>query len=148
MLMPVNGLVERLSAGCRVLELGCGGGWALETLAEESPASVFLGNDLDEYGLGLASDRLARFGDRCRVERRDVQDLAENCADVVLAIDLVHDLPDPVGSLARIRKALALGGIFVMAETEPWGVQPERSTRASHSVTSARRRSGCSWGSA
>ena len=31
---------------------------------------------------------------------------------------------------------------------EPRAVQPERSTRASHSATSARRRSGCSWGSA
>ena len=121
MLTPVSGLVERLSEGCRVLELGCGGGWALETLADAFPAATLLGHDLDGYGLALAGDRLARFGERCRVERRDVMDLAEDSADVVLAIDLVHDLADPAGSLVRIRNALTPGGTFVMAETDASG---------------------------
>jgi hypothetical protein len=69
----------------------------------------------------LATDRLARFGDRCRVERRDVTDLTDDAADVVLAIDVVHDLADTAGSLVLIRNALTAGGTFVMAETDASG---------------------------
>lgn len=121
MLGPVAGLVERLSVGCRVVEVGCGGGWALETLADAFPTATFTGYDVDEYGLGLARDRLARFDGRCRVEKRDIDDLAERSADVVLAIDLVHDLSDPTSALVRIRRALTPGGIFIMAETDASG---------------------------
>jgi len=121
LLAPIGGLLERLEAGCRVLELGCGGGWALETLADTFPTSTFLGHDVDEFALSLAQDRLARFGDRCRVDTRDIDDLAEGCADVVLVIDLVHDLPDPRDSLMRITRALVPGGIFVMAEADASG---------------------------
>ncbi len=46
LLGPVEGLVERLTAGCRVVEIGCGGGWALETLADAFPACQLVGHDL------------------------------------------------------------------------------------------------------
>lgn len=118
---PVEGLVERLTAGCRVVEIGCGGGWALETLADAFPACQLVGHDLDEHALGLARHRLARFGDRCRVERRDIANLAAARADLVLAIDLVHDLADPAGSVERLRTVLAPGGVFVMTETDASG---------------------------
>jgi SAM-dependent methyltransferase len=120
-LAPVHGLVELLTAGCRVVEIGCGGGWALETMADAFPACGLVGHDLDEHALGLARQRLARFGDRCRVERRDIADLAPGSADVVLAIDLVHDLADPAGSVAWVRTVLAPGGVFVMTETDASG---------------------------
>jgi SAM-dependent methyltransferase len=121
LLAPVEGLVERLERGCRVLEVGCGAGWALEALADAFPAASFAGLDLDELGLEMATGRLRRFGARVVVERRDVMDVDPSSADVVLALDVVHDLPDPLGALEAVRRALAAHGILVVVEAEATG---------------------------
>ncbi len=121
LLAPVDGLVERLEHGCRVLEVGCGAGWALETLADAFPDATFTGLDVDELALEMAAGRLRRFGTRVVTERRDVMDVAPGSADVVLVMDVVHDLPDPLGALATVRRALAAGGILVVSEAEATG---------------------------
>ena len=121
LLAPVDGLVERLQDGCRVLEVGCGSGWALETLADAFPAPTFTGFDLDELALTMAGRRLDRFGDRVVTRARDVMDLDPASADVVLAMDVVHDLPDPLGALVVVRRALAADGILVVVEADATG---------------------------
>lgn len=121
LLAPVDGLVERLEDGCRVLEVGCGSGWALETLADAFPAPTFTGFDLDELALTMAGRRLDRFGDRVVTRARDVMDLDPASADVVLAMDVVHDLPDPLGALVVVRRALAADGILVVVEADATG---------------------------
>ena len=121
LLTPVDDLVERLEQGCRVLEVGCGAGWALETLADVFPATTFIGLDVDELALAMARRRLRRFGDRVAIQARDVMDVVPGSADVVLAMDLVHDLPDPLGALVAVRRALAANGILVVAEAEATG---------------------------
>ena len=121
LLTPVDGLVERLERGCRVLEVGCGAGWALETLADDFPAPTFIGLDVDELALAMARRRLRRFGDRVAIEARDVMDAVPGSADVVLAMDLLHDLPDPLGALVAVRRALAPDGILVVTEAEATG---------------------------
>ncbi|MFL6176654.1 MAG: class I SAM-dependent methyltransferase [Ornithinibacter sp.] len=121
LLTPVDGLVERLEQGCRVLEVGCGAGWALETLADAFPAPTFTGVDLDELALVMAGRRLRRFGDRVVVEVRDVMHVAPGSADVVLAMDVVHDLPDPLGALVAVRRALSPDGVLLVTEAEATG---------------------------
>jgi 2-polyprenyl-3-methyl-5-hydroxy-6-metoxy-1,4-benzoquinol methylase len=121
LLGPVDGLTERLTGGCRVVEVGCGGGSAIATLAEAYPQSTFVGYDIDEHALGLARARLAPYGDRCSAHRLDVMDLDAATADVVLLLDVLHDLPDPAGALGVIRSALAPGGLLVVAEADASG---------------------------
>ena len=121
LLTPVDGLVERLERGCRVLEVGCGAGWALETLADAFPAATFTGVDLDELALTMAEGRLRRFGPRMVTRSLDVMDVEPGSADIVLAMDLVHDLPDPLGALVVVRRALAADGILVVVEAEATG---------------------------
>ncbi len=121
LLTPVDGLVERLERGCRVLEVGCGAGWALETLADAFPAATFTGVDLDELALTMAEGRLRRFGPRVVTRSLDVMDVEPGSADIVLAMDLVHDLPDPLGALVVVRRALAADGILVVVEAEATG---------------------------
>jgi SAM-dependent methyltransferase len=118
---PVDGVTDRLVAGCRVVEVGCGGGSAIAALADAYPQSAFVGYDIDEHALGLAQGRLAPYGERCSAHRRDVMSLDPGTADVVLMLDVLHDLPDPEGALNVIRSALAPGGLLIVAEADATG---------------------------
>jgi 2-polyprenyl-3-methyl-5-hydroxy-6-metoxy-1,4-benzoquinol methylase len=120
-LRPIPRAVEILEKGGRVLDLGCGGGWAMRTLALAYPAARLTGYDLDEHALSLARRRLAQVPGDWHVERRDAVDLPRATFDLVLAIDTIHDLGNPSGALAAVAASLRHGGIFVMAETDAAG---------------------------
>jgi SAM-dependent methyltransferase len=117
---PVPGLLERLRAGVRVLDLGCGTGHAVNIMAREFPRSTFDGLDIatdaiadaeaERTALGLANAAFA------------VADAAEFAPgkpyDVITAFDAIHDQAAPEVVLRRIRDALAPGGVFVMIDTK------------------------------
>lgn len=64
-----------------------------------------------EHGLG-----------NLRFERRDATRLdLERAFDLVLALDTVHDLPDPALALTGIGRALRPGGVLVMVESAATG---------------------------
>jgi 2-polyprenyl-3-methyl-5-hydroxy-6-metoxy-1,4-benzoquinol methylase len=50
-LCRVPGLQEKLEAGCKVADVGCGGGEAVMTAAAAFPASTFHGYDISEDAL-------------------------------------------------------------------------------------------------
>jgi len=80
------GLEARLREGARVLDVGCGGGWAVVQLAERFPASSFVGIDLEPYSVELARRLIAERGleDRCSARLQSVDELGEDGAyDVV-----------------------------------------------------------------
>ena len=112
------GLTERLTAGARVADLGCGTGTSTLALARAFPKSSFVGYDVvgdfvqrgraEAAGLGLSN---------VTFEQRDAAELpVEPRFDLVFALDAIHDLPDPPGVLRRIRDALVPGATFVMVE--------------------------------
>lgn len=117
--LPVApGLVERLTAGARVADVGCGTGHAANVLAATFPASRFVGYDLSDDAIARARNEAASRG-LANVEF-EVVDLTTLTApqgfDVVLAIDAIHDQVDPVAVLDRIHDALAPGGTFFMID--------------------------------
>lgn len=118
---PVDGLPADLTAGCDVVDVGCGGGWALTALAERFPRSRYLGLDLDETALAIARSGDPVRSGRVSVRRQDVLDLAPASADVVLLVEVLHDLPDPVAALGAVRAALRPGGVVVVAEADATG---------------------------
>lgn len=118
---PIPRAREVLDRGGRILDLGCGAGWAMVTLATAYPAVRLTGYDLDVAALSLARARLAAVSAETRVERRDATDLPAGAFDLILAIDTIHDLGDPAGALAAAAASLRPGGIFVMAETDATG---------------------------
>lgn len=116
-LPAVDGLVERLSAGIRVLDVGCGLGVPTILLAEAFPHSTFVGVDSHEESIRLAREAARESGVGERV-RFDVAGATayDGTYDLVLFFDAVHDFGDPVGALAHARSALAPGGRIVAVE--------------------------------
>ena len=112
----VPGLGERLAAGARVADVGCGTGHAIVLLARAFPASTFVGYDLSDDAIARARSEAAGLAN-ARFEVRDAASLAvEEPFDVVFVFDAVHDQVAPAAVLERICAALAPGGTFVMVE--------------------------------
>ena len=118
-ILPLSaGLEERLEAGIRVLDVGCGSGRAMCALAEAYPASSFTGYDIGAEAVE-AANRLARENGLCNAtfETRDITALAESDTfDLVTAFDIVHDQKEPATVLANVFRALKSGGTFLMQD--------------------------------
>ena len=116
-LPAVDGLVDRLHAGIRVLDVGCGLGVPTIMLAEAFPRSTFVGVDYHDESIRLARAAADEAGVADRVSFR-VGDATsyDGQFDLVLYFDAVHDFGDPVGALAHARGALTPGGRVVAVE--------------------------------
>ncbi|MCE3549920.1 methyltransferase domain-containing protein [Pseudonocardia sp. RS11V-5] len=114
----VPGLTERLTAGVRVADVGCGTGHAMVVLAKAFPASTFTGYDIAEDALERARAEAAAEGlTNLRFERADAAAFRPaEPVDVAFAIDAVHDQADPAAVLRGIHDALVPGGTFVMVD--------------------------------
>lgn len=114
----VPGLTERLTAGARVADVGCGTGHAMVILGKAFPASTFTGYDIAEDALDHARAEAAAEGlTNVRFERADAAAFRPaEPVDVAFAIDAVHDQVDPAAVLRGIHDALVPGGRFVMVD--------------------------------
>ncbi|HWS76532.1 MAG TPA: class I SAM-dependent methyltransferase [Quisquiliibacterium sp.] len=112
-------VVERLKAGGRAIDVGCGTGVVPLVLARAFPDARIDGLDLDERSIAIARGYAAEAGlqDRVRFIHASAEALSrEPGYDLVTTFDVIHDLPDPLGVLERIRGALAEGGTYLMVE--------------------------------
>jgi SAM-dependent methyltransferase len=117
-LPAVDGLVDRLQAGVRVLDVGCGLGTATLLMAEHFPASTFVGIDVHAESLRRASQAAAaaRLSDRVTFHQADGQQFDLGQYDVICYFDVLHDMGDPRAALREAREALAVGGIVLAVE--------------------------------
>jgi len=114
----VPGLTERLRAGIRTLDLGCGRGMALMKMAQRFPASRFVGYDLSDEAVGWANRRATELGlDNVQFEVRDLSDF--DCSaepahfDFIVTFDAIHDQAQPLNLLKGIRRTLRAEGIYL-----------------------------------
>jgi SAM-dependent methyltransferase len=106
---------DLLEAGADVADVGCGRGRGLVKLAQEFPASRYVGFDVFPGAVDDARAVVGRagVGDRVRIEQADGTADLPGSYDVVFTFDVVHDAVDPAGLLRQIRRALKPGGRFV-----------------------------------
>jgi 2-polyprenyl-3-methyl-5-hydroxy-6-metoxy-1,4-benzoquinol methylase len=117
-LPAVPGLKDKLDAGARVLDVGCGGGRACLAIAKAFPKARVRGYDVHPPNIerARAAARAEGLADRVTFEARDCTALPRGELDLVLAMDVVHDAVGPVALLGAMRAALAPGGVCFVQE--------------------------------
>jgi ubiquinone/menaquinone biosynthesis C-methylase UbiE len=109
---------ERLAAGATVLDVGCGNGALLITLARMFPRSAFRGYDLSHDAIARACDRVEEsdlrniefaVGDGASIDE-------PRSYDLIFALESIHEHGFPRVALRHIAAALKRDGFFVMQE--------------------------------
>jgi len=117
-LPAVDGAVDRLQRGARVLDLGCGHGAPTILMAQAFPNSTFVGYDAHAEGIAVARERAqaAAVAERTAFDVATAQEFAGGGYDLVCFFDALHDMGDPVGAARSARRALADDGVCVVVE--------------------------------
>ena len=114
----LDGMRERLDAGARVADVGCGFGASTIVMAQAYPASAFVGYDFHEPSIIAARERAAAAGvaDRVRFEVAGAKTYPGRDFDLVAFFDCLHDMGDPVGAATHVRETLSPDGIWMIVE--------------------------------
>lgn len=112
------GVAEKLAAGGRVADVGCGHGVASILLAGAYPQASVHGYDFHERSIQIARERAdeAGLGDRIHFESIDATSYPADDFDLICLLDTLHDLGDPAGALAHARTSLAPDGAVLVVE--------------------------------
>ena len=114
----LDGVEQKLRAGARVADVGCGYGASTILLAQAFPASTFVGFDYHVASIESARRRAVEAGvaDRVRFEVASADAFAGAPYDLVAMFDCLHDMGDPVGVARHVRDLLAEDGTWMIVE--------------------------------
>src|SRR5918993_3270550 len=117
-LPALDGVVERLTEGIDVADIGCGAGGAVMLMAAAFPRSRFVGYDISRHALERAGQRLAEWGlTTVRfVDPRHDPLPTDGAYGLITTFDCIHDMTDPVGMIRAIRSALADDGTWLLVD--------------------------------
>jgi SAM-dependent methyltransferase len=117
-LPALDGVVEKLEAGARVADLGCGHGSSTILMAQAYPKSTFVGSDYHASSIDTARQRAEQAGvaDRVRFETALASAHAGEGYDLVTMFDCLHDMGDPVGAARQVHRLLAPDGTWMIVE--------------------------------
>lgn len=116
-LPALDGLVDKLKAGAKVADVGCGHGASTVLLAKAFPDSEFVGYDYHDDSIRVASERAASAGIRnVRFEVADASGYRDKDFDLVAFFDCLHDMADPLGAARHARQALKPDGHVMLVE--------------------------------
>lgn len=109
---------DRMGAGARVADIGCGTGHAIVVMAQAFPDSTFVGYDFAEDAIDQARQEATDAGvDNARFEVRDAATLTvDEPFDVAFVFDAIHDQVAPADVLHNIGALLRDDGVFLMFE--------------------------------
>ena len=116
-LASVDGLIDQLEAGIRVVDAGCGSGVASCVMAEAFPNSTFVGIDPSVPAIAAARAKVAELGlSNLTFEEQTFEDLDPASVDFLLTLDVLHDIPRPAEAVKAARAALADDGVWLVAD--------------------------------
>ncbi|MGH4007997.1 MAG: class I SAM-dependent methyltransferase [Pseudonocardiaceae bacterium] len=108
---------QRLATGGRLADLGCGQGWSTLAVARAYPSAEVWGFDSDPASIADARAATDGHGVAVRFECSDAAGLAAaGPFDVVLVLEALHDMAQPVEVLAAARAALGPDGALLVAD--------------------------------
>lgn len=111
------GITERLEAGGRIADIGCGAGASTIVLARAFPGAAVRGLDrhsasIDEARRSADAEGLGNIA----FEALDATEPVGDGQDLICFLDCLHDMGDPVAAASRARDALADGGAVLVVE--------------------------------
>ena len=117
-LPALDGVVDTLSRGATVADVGCGHGASTIIMARAFPRSRFVGYDYHQRSVDRATERARAegLGDRVRFEVASAQSFPGHGFDLVTMFDALHDMGDPVGAARHVRETLAADGTWMIVE--------------------------------
>jgi 2-polyprenyl-3-methyl-5-hydroxy-6-metoxy-1,4-benzoquinol methylase len=123
----VEGLVERLEAGAVAADVGCGSGVAMIEMARAFPRSRFHGYELSRHAIERGQANAAEAGaDNVTFHHVQEEPLPGDARfDFVTTFDCLHDMTDPAGVMAAIRRAIRPDGIWLIADIKAHGSYEE-----------------------
>jgi SAM-dependent methyltransferase len=116
-LPALEGVTQKLSAGGKAADIGCGHGASTILMAKAYPHSQFVGIDYHPASIETAKSRAAEAGVRnARFEVADATTYADREFDFIAFFDCLHDMADPAGAARHAREALKSDGNCMIVE--------------------------------
>jgi SAM-dependent methyltransferase len=114
----LHGVQQKLEAGARVADVGCGIGASTILMAKAFPKSKFFGFDYHDKSIEAAREAAKRAGvaDRVTFEVAKAKEYPGKDYDFVAVFDCLHDMGDPAGAAAHVRKSLDKDGTWMIVE--------------------------------
>jgi len=114
----LHGVQQKMEAGARVADVGCGIGASTILMAKAFPKSRFFGFDYHDKSIEAAREAARRQGvaDRVTFEVAKAKEFPGKDYDFVAVFDCLHDMGDPAGAAAHVRKSLAKDGTWMIVE--------------------------------
>lgn len=109
---------DKLARGAKVADVGCGKGASSILMAKAFPNSHVFGFDYHDKSIEAARESAIREGvaDRVTFEVAPAKGFPGKNYDFVSVFDCLHDMGDPVGAAAHIRKAVRDDGTWMIVE--------------------------------
>jgi len=122
-LPALDGVVTKLENGASVVDIGCGGGVMLTTLAEAFPNARCVGYDPSEAAINIAQARATKMGlENVEFIIAGGEDLAAGSDhDLIITFDCMHDMAFPDRTAAAIRGAIANDGTWLLKDIRSTG---------------------------
>jgi 2-polyprenyl-3-methyl-5-hydroxy-6-metoxy-1,4-benzoquinol methylase len=114
----LDGAEDKLQAGAKVADIGCGLGASTILLAQHYPNARFTGSDYHDQSIEIARKRAADAGvaDRISFEVASAAAFSGTGYDLAATFDCLHDMGDPLGAARHIRQALKPDGTWLVVE--------------------------------
>ena len=114
----LTGIKEKLDAGGKVADVGCGHGASTIIMAQAFPNSEFYGFDSHDSSIEHARRAAEEAGvsDRVHFEVARAEDFPGENYDLVCFFDCLHDMGDPHGAARHAYEAVAEDGSVLIVE--------------------------------
>jgi len=114
----LDGVQQKLEAGARVADVGCGHGASTILMAKAFPKSTFIGFDYHGRSIDYARQAAEKAGvaEQVSFEVAKAKEYPGKDYDFVTFFDCLHDMGDPVGASAHVFESLKPEGSWMIVE--------------------------------